>query len=447
MTGRRLLSAPWLAFRVVPGENPDVDPWLLESGPVVGLPTIRCTPELVDLGWELKDCTGQRPLPRGVTVTAFVPAHGDIALEVRVRRGLLGVSVFLAQVPQEDEPQGSENVSLVWHRPGKGIHSDIWAAEGLVFAPHYSNGDIELLDAKSGDLLGTASIDEAEGVGPPRVWDVKARDGLLYAATSSNGLVVFDVSQPDSPAMIGQYRVFVAERSPENFTDLHNIFLSPDGDYVYAINTSAPESDLRIIDVSDPTSPTEAGRFAKPAAGDFEGVHDVNVIQHAGRTIAFLNYLKAGLWVLDVTDPAGINVLSTIEWDGIFSHSGWVFPLDDRLYYAHTSEGYDRHLTILEVTDLTSPEEVSSFSTRAGLSIHNVDVVDGIAYISYYIDGLRVVDLRDPANPKEIGHFDTVPAGGERDIAQGAWGVRVFEGMVYISDIETGTYAFQVDTE
>ena len=174
-------------------------------------------------------------------------------------------------------------------------------------------------------------------------------------------------------------------------------------------------------------------------------MHDVNVIEREGRLIAFLNYAAAGLWILDVTDARSIEVLSSIEWDGIFSHSGRPFPRNGKLYYAHASEGYDRHLTILEVTDLTDPQVISRFSTRAGLSVHNIEVLDGIAYVSYYIDGLRVVDLRDPENPKEVGHFDTVPAQDERDIVQGLWGVHVDDGVVYASDFETGTYAFEVD--
>ena len=56
-----------------------------------------------------------------------------------------------------------------------------------------------------------------------------------------------------------------------------------------------------------------------------------------------------------------------------------------------------------------------------------------------------MLDLRDPADPREIGHFDTVGAEHERDITQGAWGVHVDGGRVYISDREHGIYAFEVE--
>ena len=181
---------------------------------------------------------------------------------------------------------------------------------------------------------------------PKVVLDVKARDGVLYAATVADGILIFDVSEPSAPELIGQYRVFDTIGSPDNFTDIHNIFLSPDGSLVYAMNQSAlhgtpsfrrPKTDLRIIDVSDPAAPEEVGRFTPDV--DRGVVHDINVIEQDGLLIAFLNYWDGGLWILDVTEPGSVEVLSSIAWDGIVSHSGWPFRLDGTLCYAHAKEG------------------------------------------------------------------------------------------------------------
>ena len=324
-----------------------------------------------------------------------------------------------------------------------------------MFAPRF-DGKIEILDASSGEILGIASLPEGNEGEPNIAFDVKARNGRLYVASRLSGLVVFDVSQPAEPLLIGQYRVFDGEGSPENFTDIHNIFLSPNGDMLYAANTSFPldslsgrqtdlRPDLRVIDVSDPSSPEELARFAK--VGMEGNVHDINVIRWGDRLVAFVNYWEAGLWILDVTDANAISVMSSTTWDGIISHSGWAFALNDKLYYAHAEEGYDKHLAVLDVTDLANPEIVSRFKTRQGASIHNVEIVDGIAYVAYYLDGLRVVDLRDPMEPREIGHYDTFVDEEERTLLDGAWGVRVEDGRVYISDMQSGTYAFDVLVE
>ena len=434
-SGQTGVSPPWLALRIRHGEDPYRDPWRLEVGPQPGFlpPAFHCDLRRIPDGWELSSCTG---LVR-VDLHIFAP-EGQPGLEVTLSSDSFVARGTLTRIESRDEPQSSDNVEVLWHQPGGFVHTDIWVEDGLVFAPRY-DGMIEIIDADSGNVLGHA-------MAGTYIFDVKARDGILYAATAFSGLHIIDVSDPARPRTIGEFFAPLHE----GFTNFHNIFLSPNGQFVYAINQSGyPKTDLLVIDVSDPEDAVEAGRFSLDtdtiSAFNFHDTHDVNVMEVEGRLIAFLNYLDAGLWILDVTDPQDIFAVGSTTWEGIFSHSGWPFRIGQRLYYAHNAEGFDAHMTILDVTDLAKPMVVSHFATREGISIHNVQVEDGIAYISYYIDGLRVVDLRDPRSPREIAHFDTVPAENERDILQGAWGVRVLEGIVYISDLELGTYAFRVD--
>ncbi len=435
--GQTQFSPPWLAVRIRPGEDPYQDPWRVEVGPSPGYlpPAFLCDLKQRPDGWELSSCTGLVY----VDLQIFAPA-AEGAVEVTLTSPNFVARGILTRIESRDELQSSDNVEVLWHQPGEALHSDIWAEDGLVFAPRL-DGTIEIIDGNSGNILGRATAGNY-------VLDVKARDGILYAATASSGLQIIDVSDPVRPQPIGEF--FAPPH--EGFTNFHNIFLSPNGQFVYAINQSEyPKTDLLVIDVSDPAKAVEAGRFSldtdTASAFNFHDAHDVNVMEVDGRLIAFLNYLDAGLWILDLTDPQDIVVVGSITWEGIFSHSGWPFRIGERLYYAHNTEGYDAHMTILEVTDLSNPGVVSQFATRRGISIHNVQVERGIAYISYYLDGLRVVDLRDPLSPREIAHFDTVPAENERDILQGAWGVRVLNGNVYVSDIELGTYALRVDVD
>ena len=438
--GQTGILPPWLAMRVRPGDDPDEDPWRLESGPWPNVlpPVSLCNPQRQPGGWKLSHCTGTTG-----DLTAFIPAEGDGELEITVQATGFSASWTLARIAPRDEPRSTDNVTVLWQQPGGGIHTDIWADNGLVFAPRF-DGVIEIMTAEDGKIVGQTESLSA-------VLDVKAMGGFLYAATNVLGLQVFDISDPGAPELVGQFEASAAGGDLGGYTSFHNIFLSPDGRFVYAANYSMfPKTELLIIDVSDPAAPTEAGRFSistDNSDSNWHVTHDINVVQVNGRLIAFLNYLSAGLWILDVTDPAAISTLGSIAWDGIFSHSGWPFTLNGRWYYAHNSEGYERHMTVLDVTDPTRPNVVSQFATREGISIHNVQVVDGIAYISYYLDGLRVVDLRDPDMPEEIAHFDTVPDANERGLVQGAFGVRVMDGGVYVSDMESGVYAFQVDVD
>ena len=445
----------WLALRLTPGADPDTDPWLFEVALIESLvfgtapPTFRCRPERVEGGWEFPRCDA--PGDQAVRLAASLALRPEQRLTVALDRpgagGIVRVEAVLRLLASRDEPPSTANVALEWRHDVAGTlgsNSDIAVAGGVVFAPHLG-GVNELLDAATGAPLGRIDVGAAPPAGGavlPAVWDVKAAGGVLYAGTLSKGLLIYDVADAANPRLLGQHRVIAGGGSTESFFNVHNIFLSPRGDVLYAINHSYANTDLRLIDVSDPTAPRELGRFGADTAGT---VHDINVIERDGRLIAFLNDLTLGLSILDVTDPAAVTSLGSIAWEGGFSHSGWPFRLGERLYYAHADEGFDQGLTVLDVTDPAAPRIVSRFATRPGVSIHNVEVVDGIAYVAYYLDGLRVIDLRDPARPREIGHFDTVPAAAERALVQGAWGVRVWEGRVFISDTDSGVYAFTVD--
>ena len=443
-------GAPWFTCRITPGEDPERDDWTVEVGATTAI-SFSCRPERDGQGLRLVGCSG---LPGGYSFSARQADAAPAVIDVTFVQPTFGserrFDASLTQAWTRDEAQASTNVALEWQRDAAesfGPYTDVWAGDGLAFAPH-SNGVIEILDGASGEELGliqTADYGPSQGI-PSWVTDVKSSGSLLYAATVIKGILIFDVSDPSTPALVGQYVVPGGRDSIETFTNIHNITLSPDGDTIYAINQSHRRSDLRLIDVSDPSAPRELGRYLVPGAQSvFDGVHDLYVGERDGREIAFVNALQSGLIILDVTDPADLVTLSTLAWDGIFSHSGWAFEAGGRHYYANNDEGYDQGVTIFDVTDLKRPEIVSEYFSRPGISVHNVEIVEGIAYLSYYLDGLRVLDLRDPANPREIGHFDTVGDSDERDINQGAWGVHVADGRVYISDRETGIYAFEVE--
>ena len=338
-------------------------------------------------------------------------------------------------------------MTLLWkhHGTGEEIYTDIWVDAGVVFAPRFGDS-IELLDAETGELLSVidAEVETLTTPGIGAVMDVKTSNRYLFAATQTRGLLVYDVRDPAEPRFVEQLFEYGTASSATNFFNIHNIFVAPGGDLLLAINLSFPNGDLRLFDISDPESTQPAGSYDhSPDSSD--SFHDVNVKRWSdGTTVAYLNAFFNGLFILELTGPASLELAGS--WpEGSASHSGWAFELEGGRYYVHAEEGYDKGLTILDVTVSEAPVVVGRFQTRPGISPHNVEVVEGIAYVSYYIEGLRVLDLRDPANPEEIGHYDTVPSGEEKDIVQGAWGVRVWQDKVFISDFEGGIFALEVE--
>ena len=140
--GQTGILPPWLAMRVRPGDDPDEDPWRLESGPWPNVlpPVLLCNPQRQPGGWKLSHCTGTTG-----DLTAFIPAEGDGELEITVQATGFSASWTLARIAPRDEPRSTDNVAVLWQQPGGGIHTDIWADNGLVFAPRF-DGVIEIID-------------------------------------------------------------------------------------------------------------------------------------------------------------------------------------------------------------------------------------------------------------------------------------------------------------
>jgi hypothetical protein len=121
------------------------------------------------------------------------------------------------------------------------------------------------------------------------------------------------------------------------------------------------------------------------------------------------------------------------------------------------------HLRIYDTSDMASPRQVGMFATERSqmcpppaegwYTIHNPFVVGNTAYLSWYGDGLRVIDISDPANPRETAFFvpgDTEAAHGQSITPQhnepveggaaAVWGVYVHGDLILLSDISNGLY-------
>lgn len=63
-------------------------------------------------------------------------------------------------------------------------------------------------------------------------------------------------------------------------------------------------------------------------------------------------------------------------------------------------------------------------------------------YQANYVGGLQIFNISDPANPREIGHFDTVPWGANAPGFAGAWtSYPYFEsGTIIVTSIREGLF-------
>ena len=98
---------------------------------------------------------------------------------------------------------------------------------------------------------------------------------------------------------------------------------------------------------------------------------------------------RNGIVILDVSDPASVEILSTFDeylTGGVHN----VFIWEDHVFALSAGQRYD----IINIEDPLNPYRVSSFELDSpGRSIHDVWVEDGIAYSSNWSDGVVLVDV------------------------------------------------------
>ncbi len=121
-------------------------------------------------------------------------------------------------------------------------------------------------------------------------------------------------------------------------------------------------------------------------------------------------------------------------------------------------------LRIWDYTDPANPVLASTFDTACSAlepgtegsedcleggtySSHNLVVEDGIAYVSWYADGLLMIDVSDPYNPVEVGRYHERGDAFEAQNAgpQDIWGVYKIPNQpwVYASDRNGGLYVLK----
>jgi choice-of-anchor B domain-containing protein len=97
---------------------------------------------------------------------------------------------------------------------------------------------------------------------------------------------------------------------------------------------------------------------------------------------------------------------------------------------------------VFDLADLEDPVVSKEFLGTTPASDHNLYIRDRYMYQSNYVSGLRVIDVNDPANPVEVGFFDTVPFGDNQPGFAGSWSNYPYfkSGVVAVTSMREGLF-------
>jgi len=225
--------------------------------------------------------------------------------------------------------------------------------------------------------------------------------------------------------------------------------------FLYIAGSDVAGGAFRIYDLSDPVHPT---LVTPPPAGN-QYMHDsTSMLLTDSRTtqcanahnpcevLVDFNENTVDLW--DVTDKSAPARLSSTTYPtATYVHSGW--PSADQRYIIVHDEldelrrGIHTQIYTLDVSDLRTPNLVTSYVGPTTTTDHNGYNIGDRYYLAHYKRGLVIFDSSNPQALTEIGSFDTylTPAANSAG-TDGAWGVYPFlpSGTLLVSDIENGLF-------
>lgn len=372
-------------------------------------------------------------------------------------------------------PEDSSGFRLIGHSDLNG-HGD-----GMQVMPL---GDVLYVAHFGPSGKGTTILDISDPTGPRvvRQWDapprshthkVQVADGLLMTnhelfrsdGPAPVGMAIYDLTDPFDPRRVG----FIDTGG----RGVHRIVYEG-GDLAYI--SATPEGFTgriwMIVDVSDPTHPTEVGRWwwrgmwraggetMELPANEEWLVHHAMV--HGDR--AYLGFWNGGMVVIDISELSAPKTVSRLGWDE-GGHTHTCLPLPDRNLVVVTDEAIsegcqgDRHMVrIVDVTDERAPFVRSicpvpegDFCER-GLRfgshcLHenrpNSYRSQDLLFVTYFNAGLRVYDTSDADEPVEVGHW--IPECPPNQLAAQINDVYVSDDLtVYTTDrINGGVYILE----
>ncbi len=281
--------------------------------------------------------------------------------------------------------------------------------------------------------------------GPESTWrDMKTWDHYAYVVNEeAEGLLIIDLQ--NLPESIDTW-IWDADGL---FSTAHNIFIDEKG-FAYLVGYNDEDNSIStddrgalMINLVDegqgfgPTNPRIVGRYSE------RYIHDAYV---RGDTMWAAEIYEGTLTAVDVSDKQNPQILGSQATPSVFAHACW--PTDDSSVMFTADEKVDSYIAAYDVTDVNDIRELDRYQSSPGDSVipHNLLVLDELLYISYYTDGVRVLDITRPDIMVEVGYYDTSPE-YEGPGYRGCWGVYPYlpSGTILGSDRQMGLYCLASD--
>lgn len=212
----------------------------------------------------------------------------------------------------------------------------------------------------------------------------------------------------------------------------HNLYIDEFG-FIYVVGGGNSGGAIILDANQDAWSPPVV------ALGPSVYAHDIYVRDN----VMYNSEIYAGVFTAyNVANKSNITYMGSQSTPFTFTHNAWLS--DDGKSIFTTDETGDAPIGAYDLTNIGNIQKLDEFRPPAtvgqGVIPHNVHVLNDFLVISYYTDGVVVVDANRPETMVQVGQYKTWQGGSGG--FNGCWGAYPFlpSGNVLATDISNGLF-------
>ena len=273
-----------------------------------------------------------------------------------------------------------------------GYASDVWGyvgPDGREYAL-LNSGGLVVIDVTDPTPVQVAHLNGGES-------DIEAYGHYVYVTGNSGPVQVIDIADPTAPVLIREFWGHPDDPSAGVHT------LSIEGNWMYLNGNVAG---LSIWSLADPAHPTFLSAY-RPAY-----IHDVHV---RNDTLYAAMIGGEGIDIVDVSDPTQPTQIARFNYPGSGAHN-ICSSANGRYLFVGDEVGTGRWTRVFDVSDPQDVELVAQMIVDPTATVHNCHRKGDLLFLAHYELGARVWNIADPTNPVEVAHY----RGG---VANGFWTV------------------------
>ncbi len=259
--------------------------------------------------------------------------------------------------------------------------------------------------------------------------------GYVGCDNCSEGLLIIDLSTLPGTVSYSYYKPRLTVNGvTDTLRSIHTLYV--EDSILYLLGTNINEGEPIIFGLNNPLAPNKIGHLPATYA------HDAFI---RGDTIWCANIYDGDFTVYDITNKANPIYLGRQTTPNNFTHNLWISGDGNTIF--STDERANAFVAAYDVSNTSNIVELDrwqTFETRGtGVIPHNAHVKNDFVVVSYYTDGVIILDGSRPQNLVEVARYDTYLQNNVGFF--GCWGVYPYfqSGLIAASDINTGLHILQ----